>query len=282
MTYGRGNVREPQPGIDSVGQEAAEKRGYFYRTIEEQIDRFAATAGPEDSVADLADWVGARLRAKAKAIWSQHGTAELLQQMREDLSATVRGTRNGSRTGPARTPLHVRSRAGRALGPKDPDKVAKIGKMLGSGMSPMEIAQEFQVSPDAIRQMMRRHGLSGNGYSPGRRARNLNPDSKVFGPRDPKKIERVRLWAAKGWHADDIAKKLGVTSGGVRWLARKYNIPMNQKDTSGNLIDSVGRRIVRHKPYVHWTQKPENKARVKERLEKMHAARKSQAQKEAT
>jgi len=88
--------------------------GYFYRTIEEQVDAFAVQAGGPGTVADVAERLADLLWTKAKNVRAISGTAELLQQMREDGAAAGKGARNHA-SGQRRSKVHVRPRIGRTL-----------------------------------------------------------------------------------------------------------------------------------------------------------------------
>jgi hypothetical protein len=91
--------------------------GYFYRTVEDHINAFAAQARNPLALADIADRVGELLRLKAATLRQQLGASELLLEMRQVGAAAGGGA--ADRAGlAAREALHVRSRARRTLSAK--------------------------------------------------------------------------------------------------------------------------------------------------------------------
>lgn len=280
MPYGR-HVRED----NSSSQEAAERRGYFYRTIEEHIDRFAKEASAENSVADIADWVGQRLRAKAKALWEQHRATELLLEMREN------GTAAGERTGytsrrAARTPVSSRSSAGRALNgderitlrradlnrPKDPKKILKIWKMLHAGKNIEQIADKFGVTNGAIYLQVKRWDLLNNRqphFNGVKAPQKVGRPSNYQPGRDRRdRVEWIRALAAKGMTPKEIGKKVGISAAGVYWNAKHNNIQLVKPNMS-----KVTKAAIAKRRALNWTQRPENKAKIAERMRKMREAK---------
>lgn len=79
------------------------------------------------------------------------------------------------------------------------------------------------------------------------------------------RIKEIRGLAAKGLGFREIAEKIGITSSGVAYYGRKHKIKITHHDTGGKPIQ---RRVYTRKN-PHWTQLPENAARVQKWARKM-------------
>jgi hypothetical protein len=98
--------------------------GYFYRTVEDHINAFAAQAGNHFALPDIADRVGELLRLKAATLRQQLGASELLLEMRE--VGTSAGGGAADRAGlAAREALYVRPRTRRTLSVRARKAIAK-------------------------------------------------------------------------------------------------------------------------------------------------------------
>jgi hypothetical protein len=98
--HGKSSSRAPQ--------EAEFNFGYFYRTLEEHVNAFAAQEGCPFTLTDIAVRVGGLLQDKA--LREQLRDSELVSQVRQDGEGT--GLR---RAAGAEAALHVRPHAGRTL-----------------------------------------------------------------------------------------------------------------------------------------------------------------------
>lgn len=99
-------------------KEAEFNFGYFYRTVEEHVDTFAAQAGNPFTIADIAVRVGELLRLKTKDVREASGAAELVSQVRE--------TSAKKRTALAAKKVDVGPRTRRTLSAAGRRKIAKV------------------------------------------------------------------------------------------------------------------------------------------------------------
>lgn len=101
-----------------ASQEAEFNFGYFYRTIEEHLNTYAAQAGNPHSITDIALRVGRLL--EAKALREELGASELVSQVRKNGAGTHRGegSEPSEHEGLPSAALHVRARRHRTLSPE--------------------------------------------------------------------------------------------------------------------------------------------------------------------